>query len=251
MLIINNHQKVIMIDKTKIMQRLKRINGPIKAHIRECEEYTGVPGYRDSYVTALEIDKEYLKETPFSSLKEALKKDRLYLCHNGDISIGLPFEEVVSILGLHDSPKGIPVYAHDKNDPFLTAGIFNIIVEPNYEFYPLHDISTHRIPRLKSRVIDFPNNVNEHVYVEDTNPKIGYPSITHKIVEYLFGMEEHTFLTRITQGGRGFRIDRHGPVAELMEKLLEDDVPLFIDKADPHENGISKEQFYVIGGMKA
>jgi len=150
----------------------------------------------------------------FYTLNEALSRFKeLNLSNNGTIEIAMPFDEVVSILGLHSNPKEI---------------------KPDSGFGNLRAISTM-----------YPQNSMSHI--SDSSEGILEGRAGLKFNESFFGLALGTFKTRIIEPNYGLRVDMGGQLKHLLEKILDDNIAMFIHTADLGWD--SEPKFYIINGF--
>lgn len=125
-------------------------------------------------------------------LKEIINNyNCLYVAHNGYIELGLGFDEVVKFLKIHPTPSDIKVR------------------ESKYVTDPFRSISTNFKGSEYSYILDL-----------EINQGLGF-------FNEVFGLEEGSLKSCIVEPSRGLRIDKSGQAYDLIERVIDENIPFF------------------------
>ncbi len=225
-----------MIDKKPIINRIQyaRDHMPfMPEYLKEFSDYTGITDSKKieeegkDRGRGLEISMEFMERLPFYTLEEALIEFKpLYLGHNSDIIIALPFEQVVTELNAHKNPEEIKVCEDDRYKDIL-----GIIYRRGVTLY----------------------DPDQHTFISDET--VTFPSLFHKFIEYLFNLESGTFGTEIIQAGKGARLNSRSRLSKFMHSLVEREIPTIVNKAGLKRHSLGDEEYYknmlyLINGIK-
>lgn len=165
----------------------------------------------------------------FYALTEILERKEVYLSHNGEIEIALPFEDVVSSLGIHANPETIPIAKKD-----LGSGYF-------WEVRRCGD----NFDREFKPVFSWKESC--FTYVDDQNPKIFPEDLYQRFIEGLFDLQLGTFESCIVQASYGIRLDTDTPLRKLLRRCIEEKIKVFIHTADLEFNN---NRVYVVNSFE-
>lgn len=90
-------------------------------------------------------------------------------------------------------------------------------------------------------------NLTPYSFIEDLST-ISYPTLT-RFMETFLGFSKKTFKTRFVEPGYGLRVDLKGELGKFLKKILDENIPLFINTFDLEKDNKEKRA-YVINGFE-
>lgn len=192
-----------MLDKTGFLQRLDEF-------VRRPENLQRAELYQ--------VDVELMREAPFFALEEVLNYRSSRLVHNGSISFGLSFEEVISALGLHQNPTQIPFTQWEGAPKGIMHRRFNLGLGGGVVNY----IADNRRATSRNVYLDF--------------------------FEDLFGLPRETLKCTIWEPSIGTQLNGTGELAPVLLRAIREKVPVFVNGLDI--NGANRyDKGYAINGF--
>ena len=177
----------------------------------------------------LDLEIGVYRKYDFYTLSEILEREEVYLSHNGEIDVALPFNEVVHSLGIHSNPETIPMERRDLgNGDFWKVRRFGSNFDKN--FNPVSDWRK-----------------SCHTYVDDQNPEVFPVDLYQRFLEGLFNLPLGTFESCIVQASYGIRLDEDNPLRTLLRRCIEEQVKVFIHTTDLE---FGKNKVYVVNGFE-
>ena len=90
--------------------------------------------------------------------------------------------------------------------------------------------------------------ISKYSYVTDENPELSSANYYYLFLQGLFDITYGTFRSTIVEPGYGLRLDRDGQIGKLIQRALDEKIPLFVDTVDIGEG--EEDRAYVINGLE-
>ncbi|MGV8150478.1 MAG: hypothetical protein ACP5NV_01995 [Candidatus Woesearchaeota archaeon] len=176
--------------------------------------------------TTLKDDFSKLKNSEFLSLDELFQiNEPIYLQNNCSILLGIPLENVLSILNLN---------LNNITERNFNPDYKNVIVKSAY--YSENELVNSSINGGASLI--FYDASKEHYWM----------SFRGRVLADYFGFAENSFKTILTQAGFGLRVEKNSTFAKVLEHVQENHLPLFIGTSAkvPKAPSHTTDKFYTI-----